>query len=369
MPLLILTIVTSYVIAWALYLQSAQSDSKFTVPYSPVRVIKVNLAFWSALLGWITELPIVARFLYWRYFLVKDTFRQIVRRDIQYSSAHPSCKLDVYLPDETTNAPIVVYIYGGSWSSGSKYIYTPYANTLREMGYVVVVPDYRKYPYVKADAMYDDVRRAIRWAYDNADDIRGDKNAIHVMGHSAGAHLASYVTLSNAIQQSTRDQQKKHSSTSPNGGSPILPRIHGLILLAGVYSIEVHLQHETKRGVEQISAMARAMGKTIENFGKNSPIDIVQQHADSISSAPESMPKILFIHGEKDTVVPVAQSVSMYTTLVDLLPKHDSRIQMRLYKKLGHAECVTELMPRIGRKTDSSLGTDLRKAIRQSISG
>lgn len=105
----------------------------------------------------------------------------VSRRDIQYSSAHPSCKLDVYLPDESTSAPIVVFVYGGSWSSGSKYIYTPYANTLREMGYVVVVPDYRKYPYVKSDAMYDDVRRAIRWAYDHADDIRGDKNAIHVM--------------------------------------------------------------------------------------------------------------------------------------------------------------------------------------------
>lgn len=111
--------------------------------------------------------------------------------------------------------------------------------------------------------------------------------------------------------------------------------------LAGVYSIEVHLQHETKRGVEQISAMSRAMGKTIENFKKNSPIDMVQQHSDAISTAPDSVPKILFVHGEKDTVVPVAQSVAMYTTLVNLLPKQDSRIQMRLYKKLGHAECIT----------------------------
>lgn len=70
-------------IAWALYLQSAQSDANFTVPYSPMRVIKVNLAFWSALLGWITELPIVARFLYWRYYQVRDNFRQIVRYSYQ----------------------------------------------------------------------------------------------------------------------------------------------------------------------------------------------------------------------------------------------------------------------------------------------
>jgi hypothetical protein len=63
-------------------------------------------------------------------------------------------------------------------------MYTTMANTLRELGYVVVVPDYRKYPQVKADKMYHDVRKAIRWAYTHAHEINGDTEQIHVMVNS-----------------------------------------------------------------------------------------------------------------------------------------------------------------------------------------
>ena len=55
------------------------------------------------------------------------------------------------------------------------------ANTLRELGYIVVVPDYRKYPQVKVDAMYDDVRQALRWTYANANEIHGDREELYMM--------------------------------------------------------------------------------------------------------------------------------------------------------------------------------------------
>lgn len=103
-------------------------------------------------------------------------------REITYSDAHPSCRLDVYKPKHRDQlSPIIVFIYGGSWSSGNKYLYTPLANTLRELGYIVAVPDYRKYPLVKVDAMYDDVRRAIKWAFEHGREYGGDPNAIYVM--------------------------------------------------------------------------------------------------------------------------------------------------------------------------------------------
>lgn len=89
--------------------------------------------------------------------------------------------LDLYLPATSTSTPIIVFIYGGSWSSGSKTMYITMANTLRELGYAVVVPDYRKYPEVKADMMYHDVRKAIRWAYTHAHEFNGDTEQIHIM--------------------------------------------------------------------------------------------------------------------------------------------------------------------------------------------
>lgn len=55
------------------------------------------------------------------------------------------------------------------------------ANTLREAGYVVVVPDYRKYPQVKAEGMYEDIREAIKWTHKHASQINGDPELIFIM--------------------------------------------------------------------------------------------------------------------------------------------------------------------------------------------
>ena len=78
-------------------------------------------------------------------------------------------------------ARIIVFIYGGSWGSGSKLLYATLANTLRELGYVVVVPDYRKYPEVMIDEMYQDIRQAIQWTHQHAIEIHGNPEMIFVM--------------------------------------------------------------------------------------------------------------------------------------------------------------------------------------------
>jgi fermentation-respiration switch protein FrsA (DUF1100 family) len=117
--------------------------------------------------------------------------------------------------------------------------------------------------------------------------------------------------------------------------------------LAGVYSIGTHLEHETYRGVEKISAMARAMGGSSESFKKNSPITVIRNNKDVFehsSTLISHMPRILFIHGEKDPVVPVQQSIDLYNALGEVLPpekRDDVDVRMRLYKKMGHADCVT----------------------------
>lgn len=109
-----------------------------------------------------------------------------ISRDISYSDVSPECKLDIYHPDrddgnDKEKRPVIIFIYGGSWSSGQKLLYTSMANTLRELGYVVVVPDYRKYPTVKVDSMYQDIRRTIQWTFRHANDIAVDVDMIYVM--------------------------------------------------------------------------------------------------------------------------------------------------------------------------------------------
>ncbi|KAI8062571.1 Alpha/Beta hydrolase protein [Gongronella butleri] len=346
-------------LAWIMYLLHAQTDANFNLPYNPTRVLKINIIVLNHLLGWVLDLPMVVTYLYWRYWQVgTDDFRRIVTRDIVYSDASKECRLDVYHPqDQSAGAegrkkrPAIVFIYGGSWSSGQKLIYTPLGNTLRELGYVVVIPDYRKYPNVKVDAMYQDVRAAIKWTVDHAEDIGVDVDMVYVMGHSAGAHLACQVVLSDVLKKASNESLKKGKNKDNLDNDTYLPQVEGLLLFAGVYNIETHYQHEAARGVEKISAMGRAMGSSVEGFRRESPLELVKMHADLFARSEDLLdmaPRILFVHGEKDTTVPLLQSTDMYNMLGQALPparRDQVDIRMRLYKKLNHAHCVTALMP------------------------
>ena len=106
-------------------------------------------------------------------------------------------KLHIYTPerDGTGLKPVVVFFYGGSWQWGERTDY-PFAGiTLAEEGFVTVIPDYRKFPEVRFPGFIEDGAQAIAWVRDNISAYGGDPERIHVMGHSAGAHIASLLAV------------------------------------------------------------------------------------------------------------------------------------------------------------------------------
>ncbi|KAI8059715.1 Alpha/Beta hydrolase protein [Thamnidium elegans] len=384
LPFLTFAIVSLYSIAWIAYYFMAQTDAEFNLPYNPTRVIKINIAIFEIIFGWFTYMPMIVSYLYWRYWKMgTDGFKQIVSFDIPY---HGSSKLDVYHPPKKSNgelSPIIVFIYGGSWSSGSKLIYTTLANTLRELGYVVVVPDYRKYPQVKIDGIYEDIREAIKWTHKHASDINGDPELIFVMGHSAGAQLAAQVVLSDIIEQvkyndsmhyiqsppfvskkhdPSMKNTKNHMIDHKNKPRDFLPLVEGLLLFSGVYDIASHYIHETSRGVEKVSAMARAMGSTTEGYIKNSPLHLIEKNEKLFATSDDLLdlwPRILLLHGQKDTTVGMDQSASMFNTLGKLFSlerRQELDVRMRLYKRMAHGEPVTSLMSNMfAKKSEKNL--------------
>lgn len=114
--------------------------------------------------------------------------------DIAYGT-WPRQTLDVYRPwpieAEAEPAPVVVFFYGGSWSSGERGAYRFVGEALTSRGFVAVIPDYRVYPDVRFPAFVDDAAQAVRWVEDNIGRYGGDARAIVLMGHSAGAHIAA----------------------------------------------------------------------------------------------------------------------------------------------------------------------------------
>ncbi len=103
-------------------------------------------------------------------------------------------KLDLYVPQNARNAPVLVFLYGGRWTFGQKEQYRFVANRFLTEGYIVVIPDYRKYPAVKFPAFVKDAAAAIAWTHKNIGDYNGDPNMIFLSGHSSGAHLGALVS-------------------------------------------------------------------------------------------------------------------------------------------------------------------------------
>jgi acetyl esterase/lipase len=129
--------------------------------------------------------------------------------------------LDVYAPERIgTNAPVVVFFYGGGWNSGERGLYAFVGRSLAEEGFIVVVPDYRVYPAVKWPDFLKDSAMAVRWARDNAARLGGDPKRLFVMGHSAGAY--------NAVEMATDKRWLAGVSMSKTD-------LRGAIGLAGPY--------------------------------------------------------------------------------------------------------------------------------------
>jgi len=116
-----------------------------------------------------------------------------IHRDIAYRPG-PRGGLDVYQPKSAEgHAPVVVFLYGGGWDSGSKDEYVFAGAALARKGFVTVVPDYRVYPEVRWPAFLQDSAEAVAWTRAHAADYGGDPHRLFLMGHSAGAYNA--VTL------------------------------------------------------------------------------------------------------------------------------------------------------------------------------
>ena len=93
-------------------------------------------------------------------------------------------------PKSSKHYPAVVMLYGGGWRTGSSSENAAFGRFLAARGYVVVAPEYRLTPDHRFPAQLDDVRTALAFVSEHADDYEIDRDRIGMVGWSAGAHLA-----------------------------------------------------------------------------------------------------------------------------------------------------------------------------------
>lgn len=117
-----------------------------------------------------------------------------ITRDIAYG-AQPRQTLDLYLPAQPKDAPLIVFFYGGSWQMGDKKDYLFVAQALAARGYAVAIPDYRVYPQVKYPTFLEDGAQALVWLHAHGAQYGLNSQRMTLMGHSAGAYNAAMLTL------------------------------------------------------------------------------------------------------------------------------------------------------------------------------
>ncbi|MBK9753947.1 MAG: alpha/beta hydrolase [Nannocystis sp.] len=210
------------------------------------------------------------------------------RRDVEVRRGVPFCEvagqtlcLDVYSPRAPgRRRPAIVQVHGGAWFLGFKeYQGIPLLTHLARHGWVGFNVDYRLSPKATFPAHLIDVKRAIAWVREHADEYGVDPDFIVVTGGSAGGHLAALVGLTAGDPEYQPGFEAADTS------------VRAAVVFYGV----LDLKNRKYRGLLERVVLKVRYAEHPELFLRASPIDRVHAGA----------PPFLVIHGSRDTLCAV----------------------------------------------------------------
>lgn len=105
----------------------------------------------------------------------------------------PLQALDLYVPEKAKGGPLVVFVHGGAWQSGSRHEYDAACAALNKRGIASATVDYRLSPAVAHPSHAHDVADALAWLGTRSSEFGFDPKRIYVVGHSAGGHIAATI--------------------------------------------------------------------------------------------------------------------------------------------------------------------------------
>jgi acetyl esterase/lipase len=252
----------------------------------------------AALVGFGEDQPLSTK-LPWRVVLFPFLMRRrgVVRLSnrVYHRENGIALEVDIYRPRDDGDPPArlrpaLVFVHGGAWIIGSKSFQgLPMLQHFAALGWVCFSINYRLSPAATFPDHLTDVKRAIAWIREHAAEHGCDPNFIVISGNSAGGHLASLAAL-------TADDRRLQPGFEDADTS-----VSACLSFYGVYDLADRFAHWHNRGLQDLLeryVMKARLAEAAERFNDASPLSHVGAQA----------PPFLVVHGDCDSIVPVAEA-------------------------------------------------------------
>lgn len=228
---------------------------------------KLDKEFRLARLWSIEKPPAIAplqRKIFWRNY--KDQLDALVYRPLDSGSKR---------------LPWILQLHTGGWDSGESEEFTAWNRYLTAQGYVIMAINYHLAPKHKWPAQRDDVRMAVKWATEHAEELGIDPEKLVLMGRSAGGQIAT------ACASTMPDLEAK-----------------GVIALYSPMDMEfAHAFSKEDDIIGALKLLRQYLGGDPETAQEN------YKSASAINFVNKSTPPTLLLHGYRDPMVWVEQSI------------------------------------------------------------
>lgn len=199
--------------------------------------------------------------------------------------------LDVYQPRiiDGPRRPAIINIHGGGWVLGSRHEQgIPLLGHLAASGWVGFNIDYRLAPKYRWPAQIVDVKSAIVWVREHADEFHIDPNYLAITGGSAGGHLSSLAALTAHVPEYQPGFEEKDTSVS------------ACVSFYGVYDmVDENNRH---------SVLLRTVMDRILFHRKRSENQVELAASSPMNRISADAPPFFVIHGSADSLIPVEES-------------------------------------------------------------
>lgn len=219
---------------------------------------------------------------------------QEVKKDIEYAKAGDiSLRLDLHLPQAADAAlPLIVYVHGGGWRSGSKSDVP--VEGLVDRGFAIASVDYRLSTQARFPAPIHDIKAAIRFLRAQAATLKIHASRIAIIGSSAGGHLAALVGVTNGdtTLEGTVGTHRDQSSA-----------VQAIVSFYGASNLQTILSQSTPKGLKmRVPALQDLLGSQPQDN------PALARQASPVAHVDAGDPPLLLIHGDADPQMPVQQT-------------------------------------------------------------